>query len=347
MRALRSHRTERVPGLDPRPRASSPGRDAHRVHPALQRAPASPWSSTPSVRTAQRSDLCSPVVQRHRPSRRVGWDRPRVPRRRVVQLHVGPIVYTSGRSVCGHPPLAVSIGRPGDDIAIAARHAPPSTTIRGDLSEAGLHLALRRARSEYWCPTPSPPRDGRGQLSLTDLRWRRERGGPRGLRRDRLRGFCFELLSELEGFRNVEWRKGTPKQSSDDNSERDIVAKVEKARHYVPGHLIGHRVEVGVTAKLVRSSYKGAPAGLYGPYLQWTRTAEGKTLTRLLPEELAARYRGSFDNTGGAARDVQRARGPIDSRRRARSPGTLMRPVRCDRSSRRPTSVERRPRNST
>jgi hypothetical protein len=99
-------------------------------------------------------------------------------------------------------------------------------------------------------------------------------------------------LSELEGFRNVEWRKGTPKQSSDDNSERDIVAKVQKARHYVPGHLIGHRVEVGVIAKLVRSSYKGEPAGLHGPYLQWTRTAEGKTLTRLLPEEIAARYLG-------------------------------------------------------
>ncbi len=50
-------------------------------------------------------------------------------------------------------------------------------------------------------------------------------------------------------------------QSSPDNSERDIVAKVQKARHFVPGHLIGHRVEVGVIAKFVRSSYKGAPAG--------------------------------------------------------------------------------------
>jgi hypothetical protein len=158
--------------------------------------------------------------------------------------------------------------------------------------------------------------------------------------------FCFELLSKLDGFRNVEWRKGTPKQSSDDNSEHDIVAKVQKARHYVPGHLIGHRVEVGVIAKLVRSSYKGEPAGARAlPAVD--PHSGGKTLTRLLPEELAARYLGWFDNTGGAARDVQRARGPIDSRRRARSPRTLMRPVRCDRSSRRPTSVGRRPRNST
>ncbi len=78
-------------------------------------------------------------------------------------------------------------------------------------------------------------------------------------------GSASSCCRRLEGFRNVEWRKGTPKQSSDDNSERDIVAKVQKARHYVPGHLIGHRVEVGVIAKLVRSSYKGAPAGLRGP----------------------------------------------------------------------------------
>ena len=38
------------------------------------------------------------------------------------------------------------------------RHPPPSKTIRGDLPEAGLQLALRRARSEYWCPTPSSVR---------------------------------------------------------------------------------------------------------------------------------------------------------------------------------------------
>ena len=38
--------------------------------------------------------------------------------------------------------------------------------------------------------------------------------------------FCFELLSKLDGFRNVEWRKGTPKQSSDDNSEHDILSLI-------------------------------------------------------------------------------------------------------------------------
>lgn len=40
--------------------------------------------------------------------------------------------------------------------------------------------------------------------------------------------FCFELLSELEGFRNVDWRKGTPKKASPADRGRDIVAEVER-----------------------------------------------------------------------------------------------------------------------
>ncbi len=43
----------------------------------------------------------------------------KVPRRKVAPKS-GRIVYTSGRSVCDHPALAVSIGRPGDDSATAA-----------------------------------------------------------------------------------------------------------------------------------------------------------------------------------------------------------------------------------
>ncbi len=40
----------------------------------------------------------------------------------------------------------------------------------------------------------------------------------------------------------------------------------------------------------------GEPPQLHGPYLQWTRTAEGRTLTRLVPDDVADRYRGWFDN---------------------------------------------------
>jgi hypothetical protein len=40
--------------------------------------------------------------------------------------------------------------------------------------------------------------------------------------------FCFELLSGLDSFRNVDWRKGTPKQASPADRGRDIVAEVER-----------------------------------------------------------------------------------------------------------------------
>lgn len=40
--------------------------------------------------------------------------------------------------------------------------------------------------------------------------------------------FCFEMVRDLPGFRNVDWRKGTPKQASPADQGRDIVAEVER-----------------------------------------------------------------------------------------------------------------------
>ncbi|MBI2690560.1 MAG: restriction endonuclease [Solirubrobacterales bacterium] len=39
--------------------------------------------------------------------------------------------------------------------------------------------------------------------------------------------FCFELLNEIDGFKNVDWRKGTPKDASPADGGRDIVAETE------------------------------------------------------------------------------------------------------------------------
>jgi hypothetical protein len=39
------------------------------------------------------------------------------------------------------------------------------------------------------------------------------------------------------------------------------------------------------------------PPQLHGPYLQWTRTEHGKTVTRLLTPDQAERYRPWIDNT--------------------------------------------------
>jgi hypothetical protein len=41
---------------------------------------------------------------------------------------------------------------------------------------------------------------------------------------------------------------------------------------------------------------KADPPALHGPYTQWTRTVEGKTVTKLLNDEQLARYQPWFDN---------------------------------------------------
>ncbi len=41
---------------------------------------------------------------------------------------------------------------------------------------------------------------------------------------------------------------------------------------------------------------KADPPVLHGPYLHWTRTVAGKTVTRTLTEDQARRYQAWFDN---------------------------------------------------
>jgi hypothetical protein len=44
---------------------------------------------------------------------------------------------------------------------------------------------------------------------------------------------------------------------------------------------------------------KADPPVLHGPYLHWTRTVAGKTVTRTLTPEQASRYQPWFDNARG------------------------------------------------
>ena len=46
--------------------------------------------------------------------------------------------------------------------------------------------------------------------------------------------FCFDLMSET-GFVNVDWRKGTPKESSPADRGRDIVAQLERSAFHSYG----------------------------------------------------------------------------------------------------------------
>ena len=45
-----------------------------------------------------------------------------------------------------------------------------------------------------------------------------------------------------------------------------------------------------------RCRCKNEPPQLHGPYIQWTRTVDGKTVTKLLTPEQLSRYQPWLDN---------------------------------------------------
>jgi len=60
----------------------------------------------------------------------------------------------------------------------------------------------------------------------------------------------------------------------------------------LPGSVVVRRMRCGKRNCACRAD----PPALHGPYIQWTRTDGGKTVTRLLTEEQLARYQPWFDN---------------------------------------------------
>jgi len=60
----------------------------------------------------------------------------------------------------------------------------------------------------------------------------------------------------------------------------------------LPGSVIVRHMRCGKR----RCACKADPPTLHGPYIQWTRTVNGKTVTRFLTEEQLVRYQPWFDN---------------------------------------------------
>lgn len=71
-----------------------------------------------------------------------------------------------------------------------------------------------------------------------------------------------------------------------------LARRLAEAGFVLPGSLITRRMRCGKP----NCRCHAEPPELHGPYLQWNRSAGSKTLTRLLPADVAERYRGWFDN---------------------------------------------------
>jgi hypothetical protein len=71
-----------------------------------------------------------------------------------------------------------------------------------------------------------------------------------------------------------------------------LAADLNGSGFALPGTLASRFMRCGKT----NCRCKAEPPVLHGPYLHWTRTVAGKTVTRTLTPEQAQRYQPWFDN---------------------------------------------------
>jgi len=85
--------------------------------------------------------------------------------------------------------------------------------------------------------------------------------------------------------------KATPR-PSDHKAQQRLAAALAEIGFALPGSIVVRRVRCGKSTCRCRSD----PPELHGPYIQWTRRVEGKTVTRLLSPDQLERYQPWFDN---------------------------------------------------
>jgi len=71
-----------------------------------------------------------------------------------------------------------------------------------------------------------------------------------------------------------------------------LAAALANIDGLLPGSVVIRRMRCGKR----RCACKADPPTLHGPYIQWSRTVDGKTVTRFLTPEQLARYQPWFDN---------------------------------------------------
>ncbi len=69
----------------------------------------------------------------------------------------------------------------------------------------------------------------------------------------------------------------------------EAMAEIDGA---LPGSVVVRHIPCGKQA----CACKADPPTLHGPYIQWTRTVHGKTVTKILSQDQLARYQPWFNN---------------------------------------------------
>lgn len=75
-------------------------------------------------------------------------------------------------------------------------------------------------------------------------------------------------------------------------TRRGLAEAMGQIDGVLPGSVVVRQMRCGKPG----CACKADPPVLHGPYIQWTRTVNGKTVTRFLSEDQLARYQPWFDN---------------------------------------------------
>ncbi len=75
-------------------------------------------------------------------------------------------------------------------------------------------------------------------------------------------------------------------------TRRALAGELAAIDGVLPGSVVSRHMRCGKPG----CACKQDPPRLHGPYIQWTRTIDGKTVTRYLTQDQLARYQGWFDN---------------------------------------------------
>jgi len=86
--------------------------------------------------------------------------------------------------------------------------------------------------------------------------------------------------------------KTTPASRSGAAARKRLAAAVAEIDGALPGSIALRHMRCGKAG----CGCKAEPPRLHGPYIQWTRTVEGKTVTRYLSPEQFERYQPWFGN---------------------------------------------------